>query len=296
MTTNIHLSSINDPHSVITAISSASTFPEFMPQRIHAYANEIESFQALIQESQSSAELLDKIRTPRAFSADMRMSLLKLFRRCVSTVCDTEATKKITKTPTSVFVDNYGDTFKDIAILRDQFGSLSPSHKAALSALLGEYDKRGEQGYVLTDLFFDWFERSFGALISISGPRGAGKDIQLSEVYPEYQGDYPCDFVLRHVKSGEPLAVGFARYDSTRGGSQSDDRTGGNNDKVTKAIKFFEQTGKKFKVIFLSDGPGLTHVDTWQEACNLDGQWDDNVRVTTLKLAHCKLTHDWMLG
>ncbi len=296
MTTTYHLSTITDPHSVITAIPSGSMFPEFMLQRMNSYENEISTFQDLIITSTSSAHLLERIRTPRAFDANMRMSLLKLFRRCVSTVCDTEATKKITKIDTSVFVENYGDTFKDIAVLQDQFCSLSIQHRAALSALLGEYDKRGEQGYVLTDIFFDWVERHYNGQITIEGPRGAGKDVELSTIFPEFTGDYPCDFVLRRADTNAPVAVGFARYDSTRGGSQSDDRTGGNSDKVTKAMRFYDETGHDFKIIFLSDGPGLTHVDTWQEACTLDGQWNDNVRVVTLRLAGQKLTLDWLLS
>ncbi|MEO2268718.1 hypothetical protein V1358_15520 [Pseudoalteromonas sp. YIC-656] len=289
-----YFSTISNPHSIITAIESGVTFPEFLGPRMQNYENEIGLFRELVLASHSSAQLLDRIRTPRAFNADVRMSLLKLFRRCVSTVCDTEATKKIMKIPTQVFVDNYGSTFKDIGLLQSQFANLSYEHALSLAALLGEYDSRGEQGYILTDNFFDWVETNFGGAIAIEGPRGAGKDIQLSSVFPQFVGDYPCDFVLRCSESGRVLAVGFARYDSTRGGSQSDDRTGGNSDKVAKAVAFCEQSGEAFKLIFLSDGPGLTHNDTWQEACYLDGQWGDQVRVTTLLTAPHRLTLDWL--
>ncbi|MGI2027773.1 hypothetical protein [Endozoicomonas acroporae] len=291
-----YFSSISDPHSVITAINSGYTFPEFMPHRIESYAEEISIFSRLIAESSSSAELLEKIRTPRAFQADLRMSLLKLFRRCVSTVCDTEATKKITKTPTSVFVDNFGYTFKDINVLKAQFSNLTHTDVASLSALLGEYDNRGEQGYILTDLFFTWIEEYFQGQLSIKGPRGAGSDVQLSSIFPEFKGDYPCDFVIQESATTDVLAIGFARYDSTRGGSQSDDRTGGNNDKVTKAQEFCAQYNKHFKLLFLADGPGLVHGDTWQETCNLDGAWNGNVRVTTLKTAPLRLTPDWLIS
>ncbi|MCQ9101761.1 hypothetical protein [Vibrio alginolyticus] len=287
-------SQIADPHSVVTAINSGVTFPEFLPQRVNSYQAEIQLFCELIQESSTSAELLERIRTPGAFSADMRMSLLKLFRRCVSTVCDTEATKKITKTPTSVFVENYGDTFKDINVLKQQFRNLSAEHTSALAGLLGEYDNRGEQGYVLTDRFFNWVEDSYGGAVTIEGPRGAGRDIQLTDVFPHFTGDFPCDFVLREAETRRVLAVGFARYDSTRGGSQSDDRTGGNSDKVTKAAEFCQATGNSFKLIFLADGPGLVHKDTWEETCRLDGAWDGNVRVTTLRTAPERLDLNWL--
>lgn len=289
-----YFSQIADPHSVVTAIDSGVTFPEFLPQRVNSYQAEIQLFCQLIQESSSSAELLERIRTPRAFSADMRMSLLKLFRRCVSTVCDTEATKKITKTPTYVFVQNYGHTFKDINVLKFQFANLQNHEMVALASLLGEYDNRGEQGYLLTNSFFNWVEASYGGAVTIEGPRGAGKDIQLSQVFPNFIGDFPCDFIIRERTTGRVLAVGFARYDSTRGGSQSDDRTGGNSDKVNKAMQYCYSTGNSFKLIFLADGPGLVHRDTWEETCRLDGAWDGNVRVTTLRTAPERLDLNWL--
>ncbi|WP_259544764.1 hypothetical protein [Shewanella baltica] len=291
-----YFSQIAYPHSVITAINSGVTFPEFLPQRISSYQAEIRLFCQLIQNSESSAALLTWIRTPRAFSADQRMSLLKLFRRCVSTVCDTEATKKITKIPTSVFVDNYGYTFKDINLLKQQFSNLSVAHLSALSALLGEYDSRGEQGYMLTNLFFNWVESYYPNVLRIEGPRGAGRDIQLSDVFPNYEGDFPCDFVIRDFATNRVLAIGLARYDSTRGGSQSDDRTGGNSDKVTKVQRFCEETGINLKLIFLADGPGLVHKDTWEETCRLDNAWNGNVRVTTLQTAPFRLDLHWLMS
>jgi len=295
ISTQSYLSTIQDPHTVITAIDSGVTFPEFMLQRYSAYQEEIKLFQQLIIESDSSAALLESIRTPKRFQAALRMSLLKLFRRCVSTVCDTEATKKI-RTPTLTFVENYGHTFKDINVLKRQFANLTDTEFTALATLLGEYDNRGEQGYILTGIFFDWVEQHYNGEFSIEGPRGAGPDIQLSALFPNYDGDYPCDFVIKETLSKKILAVGFARYDSTRGGSQSDDRTGGNSDKVNKAKEFCAQTGCAFKIIFLADGPGLVHKDTWQEACILEDKWDSNVRVTTLKLADQRLDREWLLS
>jgi len=295
MANNYELKNVTDPHSVVTAIPSSETFPEFLQGRIDKYDSEINLFTKLVNESDSTAQLLEKIRTPKAYPPKLRMSLLKIFRRCVSTIIDTEAAKKI-GTENSVFVDNYGDTFKDISILRHQFNNLSDVEKSALIALIGEYDNRGQQGYVLTRLFFEWVESAFEGVLTIEGPRGAGKDPQLSEIFSEFEGDFPCDFILRKVETNEPIAIGLARYDSTRGGAQSDDRTGGNSDKVNKAMKFCAETGNKFKLIFLSDGPGLTHKDTWQESLTLDGQWGGNVRVATLKSAPERLTLDWLLS
>ncbi|MDH8040398.1 hypothetical protein QIG14_27065, partial [Klebsiella pneumoniae] len=76
------------------------------------------------------------------------------FRRCVCTVLDTEATKKITKISTSDLYNAFGDLFKDIATLQAQFADITNEQISSLASLLGEYDDRGQQGYVLTDLFF----------------------------------------------------------------------------------------------------------------------------------------------
>lgn len=286
------LCSINNPESIITAINSSPTFPEFLKRRNDKYNDSIELFRTLVLQATSSAHLLYLIRD-NIFNAEQRMSLLKIFRRAVSPVIDTEKSKKI-RIPTSLFVENYGHTFKDIAMLKHQFYYLKDSEKCALAALLGEYDDRGKQGYILTDLFFAWFESRFANIFTIEGPRGAGNDIQLNTVFPDFKGNFPCDFIIRDARSAEVMAIGFARYDSTRGGSQSDDRTGGNNDKVLKGDAFKASYQKKFKTLFLSDGPGLTHKDTWEESCLLDGVSNDHVRVSTLKLADTRITEEWL--
>ena len=224
------------------------------------------------------------------------MALLKMFRRCVSPVLDTETTKKIRKVSTQSLIDNYGDTFKDIGLLQSQFRSLSNELKFALAVLIGEYDSRGQSGYLLTTMFFNWFEESFVKRYEIEGPRTAGRDIELSELFSDFTGAFPCDFVIRRYSGGEVLAVGFARYDSTRGGAQSDDRTSGNANKVEKAKAFQRVLPKRLKLIFLADGPGLIHHDTWEEACALDGRWNGRVRVMSLKLAPTRLTPEWLEG
>jgi hypothetical protein len=285
--------SIKDRHSIITPIQGNVTYPEFIEEKLKKYEPYIKDFANYIDKSLSSAELLERIRDSSVrMDSEKRMALLKLFRRCVSPVCDTEATKKIVKNPTSLFVDNYGHTFKPIKKLKKQFKDLNGGRTETLSALLGEYDSRGNQGYVLTDLFFTWFEETFEDL-KISGPRGAGNDIQLSSILTDFPYEYPCDFIIQDKKD-HLIAVGFARYDSTRGGAQSDDRTGGNMDKVSKAQRYSLKTGKQFKIIFLAEGPGLAHKDTWEESCKLDGQWNGNVRVSTLKLAPKRITQKWL--
>lgn len=295
MSDNNFLRTISDVSKIVTPIDSTIRFPEALDLLIEKYDNDIDVFCELIENSNSSAEVLEKIRTTNRESNE-RMALLKMYRRCVSPVLDTETTKKIKKVSTDTLVETYGETFKPISKLKKQFSNLPKEYKYALAALVGEYDMRGQLGYQLTGAFFEWFEDYFAGKYIIEGPRGAGRDIELSEIYPDYKGSYPCDFVVRRLTDNEVLAVGFARYDSTRGGAQSDDRTGGNSNKVEKAKAFDSVTLTPLKLIFLSDGPGLMHGDTWEEACILDGQWDGRVRVITLKLAAERMTPDWLEG
>ena len=290
-----YLRGITDPSSVVTIFDSATRFPELIAERHQKYAGDVDLFGRLVANSTSIAELLDNIRDP-ARPANQRMSLLKIFRRCVAPALDTEMAKRIKIVNTNKIIERYAGYFKSIRKLKMQFSTLSDAQLSALVSLLGEYDTRGYQGYELTEHFFQWFEDRFRSSLIIEGPRRAGKDIELSTIFPEYQGNYPCDFVIREKAVHQGVcAIGFARYDSTRGGSQSDDRTGGNLNKVTKAQNFSLRTGARFRILFLSDGPGLIHRDTWKEACELDGSWSDNVRVTTLKLAARRVTTEWLL-
>lgn len=286
------LRTVDHPRSIVTPIPSGLWFPESLEIAKEKYSEDIAAFAQLVWQSDSSFELLELIRSAR-HGPKRRMSLLKLYRRCVALIMDTETTKKL-NVPTKDLVQAYGETFfKPIGKLREQFRNPSEEIVSCLSALLAENDFRGKQGYQLTEQFFDWFEDNFAEFL-IVGPRRAGPDVELHTIFPEYQGNYPCDFVIFEDK--RVLAIGFARYDSTRGGSQSDDRTGGNANKVDRAKQFCEATGNRFRMIFLSDGPGLAHRDTWEEACALDGSWDDNVRVVTLKLAPERLTREWLFG
>lgn len=288
-----YLCNIEVPSSIVTPIDSAMRFPEILASSYDKYKGDIELFCDLISKSESSGQLLEKIRSPK-IDRLARMSLLKMFRRCVAPVLDTEMSKKIKKVPTADLVESYGATFKPIEKLRDQFESIRESDLETLAALVGEYDTRGQSGYALTEQFFDWFESRFGNELTIEGPRRAGRDVELSTVFKGFNGEYPCDFVIRN--GDNVLAVGFARYDATRGGAQSDDRTSGNWSKLEKARQFCYKKGRSFRILFLADGPGLIHNDTWKEACDIDGEWGGNVRVTTLKLAPVRVTQEWLAG
>jgi hypothetical protein len=286
------LSTVADPHSVITAIDSGLRFPEVLPPLRKKYEAPILQFADLVMASKSSAELLARIRTPEIRS-EHRMALLKVFRRCVSGICDTEATKKIKTISTNSLVENYGSTFKPIAKLKRQFRNLTPELISALAVSVGEYDNRGKQGYVLVGQFFDWFIERFKNEFLIEGRRVPGEH---QVVVPGFVEPCFCDFAIRNTKNNAVIALGFARYDSTRGGAQSDDRTSGNTAKIYFLRQRCRRIRQNLRVIFLADGPGLTHRDTWREAVALDGSWNDNVRVTTLKLANERVTSKWLQG
>lgn len=283
----------DNPYEVITVISTGANFAVDSRLALAKYTSNILNFIHLVNQSTSSADLLGKIRISK-LDKDTRMTYLKLFRRCVCSSLDTELSKKITKVSTEELVSNFGDHFLDIEELKKFFNSeFNKSHLMSLSCLLAEYDKRGASGYQLTDLLFDELERLYPN-IEVLGPRGAGKDIELNTVYPSFMGGrFPCDFVIRDKQTHKILAVGFSRYDSTRGGAQSDDRTGGNAQKVSKLREHCLATGEVIKVLFVSDGPGLAHRDTWEETLSLDESWDDNVRVTTLKTLE-EVTLNWL--
>ena len=207
------LATVGDPHSVITAIESGLRFPELIPVMREKYEVAIRDFAALVAASKSSAHLLARIRTPR-IPSKRRMALLKIFRRCVSGVCDTEGTKNIDTIATCSLVENYGSTFKPISKLREQFATIDDTFVAVLAVSVGEYDNRGQQGYVLAGQFFDWFEEKFKSNFTIEGPRGPGPDVELtSAAVPGFEGSCPCDFVIRKRLDRSVVAVGFARYD-----------------------------------------------------------------------------------
>jgi hypothetical protein len=88
------------------------------------------------------------------------------------------------------------------------------------------------KSYDLTEGFFLWFNKIFSKDYLIRGPVCAGRDFILNEVLDKWQHKTPTDMLISRL-DGTALVVVFARYDSNRGGSQEDDRTGGNREKIT---------------------------------------------------------------
>ncbi len=162
-------------------------------------------------------------------------------------------TKRKSKIPE--IIAEFGVRFRPLEEVRRNLKSRPIPDEALMISLL-EQSKRGQKGYDLTEAFFLWFDKTFGDNYKIQGPIRAGRDVMLNEVLDNWGQKTPADFLISR-SNGTPLVVGFARYDSDRGGSQEDDRTGGNRDKVTEVIQYASTYNVPLKVLFLNDGPGL---------------------------------------
>jgi hypothetical protein len=212
-----------------------------------------------------------------------RGQLLRVFRKYVSPDTSVEMLKRVRKT--EQLIKDFGGRFRPIEDVR-LYLDRRPSPDEALIALLAEYGERGKKGYELTEAFFLWFEAEFSDEgWTVDGPLGAGRDIDLKEVLAGYPTRTPVDFVVSdpdaHVR-----VVGFARYDSDRGGAQEDDRIGGNERRLREILQFAPAEGEPpVKVVFLNDGPGLLLGSMWADYAAIENGGQRRALVTTLKMA-----------
>jgi hypothetical protein len=127
----------------------------------------------------------------------------------------------------------------------------------------------------------------------IQGPVRAGRDVMLDEVLKDWDSKTPADILISR-NDETPLVIGFARYDSDRGGSQEDDRTGRNRDKITDILRYADTYELPLKVFFLNDGPGLTLGSMWNDYAALENYGKGRVMVCTLKMLDERFTRDWL--
>ena len=114
----------------------------------------------------------------------------------------------------------------------------------------------------------------------------------LGEVFPDYpKPDRPADFVIK--KDGVILAVGFARYDSDRGGAQEDDRTGGYHNASSELLEYAKGKDLRTKVIFVNDGPGLLLGSMWNDYSYLE-EVSDDIKVVTLRMIVDRINEEWL--
>lgn len=270
----------------ITFIDS-EFYPDYLDEAKTIYGSVIEQFAELANISSSSAELLTSIIEKPNPS---RTQLLRVFRKYVSPDTSVEMLKVKKKIPN--IIKDYGYRFREIEEVRANLAS-RPNPDEALMGILIEYKSRGQKGYELTEAFFLWFESTFSSEYLIQGPVRAGRDVMLDEVLKNWDKKTPADILISR-NDGTPLVIGFARYDSDRGGAQEDDRTGGNRDKVTEILRYADTYNLPLKIFFLNDGPGLTLGSMWNDYAALENEGKGRVIVCTLKMLNERFTRDWL--
>jgi len=260
-------------------VYEAAFYPDKLDRAIVRYEPVLERFSELVDAAKSSPDLLRRIMDE---PPTLRKDLLKLFARYVSPTTKTELLKK--KESTEATIEHLGSDFRPLDVVREKLRQ-RPEVDEAIIAILDEHSSRGRSGYQLTEDFFLWFEAEFaGQGWSIQGPRGAGRDINLPDILPGFKKEMPVDFALSDA-AGTLRVIGFARYDTDRGGSQEDDRIGGNVDKLTPLMSFNRSRDVPIKVLYLNDGLGLTLGSMWRDYGEIERIGDPIALVTTLKMA-----------
>lgn len=276
-------------------LSSGQYFPDLIKDACALYEPTVRLFGTLVEASDSSADLLRKITSERN---PARTGLLRIFRRYACPVISVEATKVVGHIES--VIQDFGAQFRPIEEVRQAYHA-RPQPDEALCVLLWEYKDRGKQGYDLTEEFFILFQAMYPEL-GLQGPKRAGRDVALGDVFsastlaqqglPPYPNpNRPVDFVIyRDEEKSGILAIGLARYDSDRGGSQEDDRIGGYRDCADEIQRYAAQTGLNIKVIFLNDGPGLLLGSMWRDYAALEDRWPGKIMVLTFRMVAERLT------
>lgn len=269
-------------------MANGAFYPDILAQACELYKPVLVYFGQLVATSASSEILLKEI--TKLTQTWMRIQLLRIFRKYVSPGTSVEMLKSKNKIP--MVCKTFGKDFRPIHIVQKKFNE-RPIPDEALCAILWEYKDRGQKGYSLTENFFDIFQSKFSDYM-IEGPKRAGVDIQLRNVFPDYPNPTrPVDFIIKD-NNKNILAIGFARYDSDRGGAQEDDRTGGYNNCANEILDYAIKHNLNIKVIFLNDGPGLLLGSMWDDYSNLERISPNKIMVLTLRMFNDRLTKEWL--
>ena len=268
-------------------LATGEFYPDILIDACNLYRPVLELFGQLLKSSESSSRLF--IQITEITQTWMRVKLARIFRKYVSQNTPVEMLKK--KTKAQWICNEFGKGFRPIVEVQKAFMS-RPIPDEALCAVLWEYKDRGKKGYDLTERMFELLKSRF-ADFDISGPERAGRDILLGEIFEDYtKPDRPADFIIK--KGDEILAVGFARYDSDRGGAQEDDRTGGYSYAAREILEYSSKRKLKTKVIFVNDGPGLLLGSMWNDYSHLE-ESSENVMVVTLRMIADRITKEWLV-
>lgn len=267
----------------ITFIDS-DFYPNYLDATRVKYTPFLKNFNELLELAQDSKALLILIMREKR---EMRIQLLRIFRRYVSPDTSVEMLK--IKKNSEKILSEFGNRFRPIEEVRKRFNLKND----VLIGLLHEYEDRGQKGYEVSSLFFKWFSDQKWENLTIEGPLRAGKDIILDSIFEEYPTPRPVDFIIRHNK--KPIAIGFIRYDSDRGGAQEDDRPSGYRNAVNEILEYSNKRNLNLKIIFVNEGPGLILGSMWDDYSALEEIDKDNIRVVTLKMLNIRLTREWCI-
>lgn len=267
-------------------LATGEFYPDILVDACNLYGPVLELFGQILKRSESSERLF--LGTAEINQPWMRIQLARVFRKYVSPNTPVEMLKK--KTIAQWICDEFGKGFRPINEVQKAFFS-RPLPDEAICAILWEYKDRGQKGYDMTERMFELLRSKFPDF-SIEGPERAGRDVLLGEIFEDYpKPDRPADFI---IKEGETiLAVGFARYDSDRGGAQEDDRTGGYNNASREVLEYAKGKDLRTKVIFVNDGPGLLLGSMWDDYSYIEESSDD-VMVVTLRMIIDRITNEWL--
>ena len=270
-------------------LASGEYYPDILLDACNLYMPVIATFGRLLSMSYSSENLFEQISDHR--HPWMRIQLCRIFRRYTSPSIPVEMLK--VKKRKQQIIDTFGKDFRPINIVQAKFNE-RPKRDEALCALLWEYKSRGQKGYTLTEKFFDLFQSRFPELY-IAGPKRAGQDILLGNVFKDYPNpNRPVDFIIYEANKRDVLAVGLARYDSDRGGAQEDDRTGGYRNCADEVLTYAREHELKTRMIFLNDGPGLLLGSMWRDYATLEESWPGKIKVVTLRMVPERITYEWL--
>lgn len=173
-------------------MANGAFYPDILAQACELYKPVLVYFGQLVATSASSEILLKEI--TKLTQTWMRIQLLRVFRKYVSPNTSVEMLKSKNKIP--MVCETFGKDFRPIHIVQKKFNE-RPIPDEALCAILWEYKDRGQKGYSLTENFFDIFQSKFPDYM-IEGPKRAGADIQLRNVFPDYPNPTrPVDFIIK---------------------------------------------------------------------------------------------------
>lgn len=284
----------DEAHNWITIVE-ADHYPDYLEPAKKRYEDDMRRFGELIEEVDSSAEIITTINERYTTTDEERTQLLRIFRRYVLPDISVEITKK--KKNETVVTEDYADRLRDIEEVRENFHS-RPMPDETLAAILDQHSDRGFKGYYVEDKVFEWFEENFSDEFTIEGPRGAGPDVILKDELDGWEAvsdeETPVDFIL-YGPDGDVELIGVARYDSDRGGGQESDRTGGNANTVKKVVEYSKRNDLDIKMLLVNDGPGLLAGKMWRMYSQIE-RYADNVKVCTLEMMDDRISEDWVLS